>query len=38
MQGHATNITTAPVKTPEDGRESLEALFPASGKEISSEE
>lgn len=32
VQGHTTNITTVPVKSSEDSRESLEALFPASGK------
>jgi hypothetical protein len=38
VQGHVTNITTASVKSSEDSRESLEALFPASGKEESSKE
>jgi hypothetical protein len=37
VQGLTTSITTAPVKSPEDSRESLEALFPASGKERSSQ-
>jgi hypothetical protein len=32
------NMSTAPVKSSEDSRESLEALFPASGKETSSQE
>jgi hypothetical protein len=36
VQSHATNITTAPAKSSEDSRESLEALFPASGKGRSS--
>jgi hypothetical protein len=31
IQSHATNITTAPAKSSENSRESLEALFPASG-------
>jgi hypothetical protein len=32
VQGHTMNIATVPVKSSEDSRESLEALFPASGK------
>jgi hypothetical protein len=32
------NVGTAPVKSTEDSRESLEALFPASGKETSSQD
>jgi hypothetical protein len=36
VQSHTTNITTAPAKSSEDSRESLEALFPASGKGRSS--
>ena len=32
VQGHTTNITALPVKSSEDSRESLEALFPASGE------
>jgi hypothetical protein len=32
VQGHTINMTTAPVKSSEDSRESLEALFPVSGK------
>ena len=37
VQGHTTNITTVPVKSSEDSGESLEALFPASGKGTGSE-
>ncbi|XP_021922191.1 uncharacterized protein LOC110831003 isoform X3 [Zootermopsis nevadensis] len=35
VQGHTMNMSTAPVKSSGDSRESLEALFPASGKETS---
>lgn len=38
VHGHTMNVGTAPVKSTEDSRESLEALFPASGKETSSQD